>query len=235
MRKRMKVLIFTMVFVMTLGMTGMPLQAKNYPLKRSNITWDLKKKKKVKYKTRYEMLTHGTKSVAKYKVGKVAIKKFKTSISAKYKTVSFTVVFNLPNKFSKKEIDGINEVLSAAGYYGGNMYVAVADYKTGYALASNNKANVKVKFGQFKYSGLKKFLGTHGGSMKFYTKATIKVTVKYPKSYKNACVLAGGYANADPDCKNNDTAFFKGKIPFRKCKSLYSKKYKTINHGMRLK
>jgi len=235
MRKRMKVLIFAMVFVMAFGMTSMPLQAKNYPLKRSNITWDLKKNKKVMYKTGYEMLTHGTTSFTKYKAGKVAIKKFRTGISGKYKTVSFTVVFNLPNKFSKKEIDGIIDVVCAAGYYGGGMYVAVADYKTGYALASNNKANVKVKFGKWKYSGLKRFPGTNTQKLDFYQKASVKVTVKYPKTYKNACVLAGGYAHTDPHCKNNDTAFFKGKIPFRKCKSLYSKKYKTINHGMRLK
>ena len=71
--------------------------------------------------------------------------------------------------------------------------------------------------------------------MEFYKKATIKVSVKYPKTYKNACVLVGGYANADPNCKNNADAFFNGNIPFRKCTSLYSKKYKTINHGMRLK
>ncbi len=236
MKKRIKLLSALIVMSLLLGVAAVPSHAVSPDsLKFGNIKWDLKNKKARKYKTQLIFINSKGKVASHYKTGKVTIKNFKSKNSGSNKVVTFTVAYNLPSSFSKKDIDGYVKAEARGLGIGDYFYVTIADYQTGLSLESNTDPAVKVKISKLKRSGLKKFKGTKGRWYKFYTKASRKVSVTYPRTNKNLCILAGGYPNAVSDDKEfGPEAFYDGQIPFNKS-SIYSKKIKNTSHGMRLK
>lgn len=221
-------------------------------MKNAYVKWDLKKNKTVKYKTAYigysPIMKNGTLTIKDYKI--------KNAKKSGYKQLTFRVDFNRPASFSKKELKEIGGCLNADEWmspFGGNEYVTLVDYETGECLEHKNAYNVTAKFGKWDYSGTKKTFQLSGGSFWIMPKGSIKVTVTYPKSYKNLCIVAGGYSNNDgkyddPEYTkymsitvpgmNSVSDYFKGKKKqkcFAQATPLYSKKYKTVAHAMRVK
>ncbi len=124
--------------------------------------------------------------------------------------------------------------------------MTLVDFKTGECPDCKNKHHVTVKSGEWKYEDEKKYYGSSGNWYSFYKKASITVTVVYPKTYKNLCIAAGGLSMPQdmfwvklPKGEGFSTAsgynssadgFFDGDLTFKRTKSLYStkdKKYAT--------
>lgn len=206
-------------------------------MKKVNIRWDLKKNKTVKYKTTYigfpkDVWKNGTLTIKDYKV--------KNAKKSGYKQLTFRVDFNRPASFSQKELKKIGKGLFEAEWpddIGGNEYVTLVDYETGVCLEHKNTYKVTTKFSKWNYSGTKKtFQVGYGGSIWTMPKGSIKVTVTYPNTYKNLCIVAGGYSQHYSGYASD---YFKGKSWEKSfsqaATSLYSKKYKTVAHAMRVK
>ena len=183
------------------------------------IKWDLKNNKKVT--CQYYV------NPSIYKNGSVTIKDVKTTKGKKNNKVTFTVQWDRPNSLAKTEVARIRDSFTG---YGFGYYYSVVDYQTGECLEGENAYGVKVKAGKWKESNEKTF---SDGSWWFSypTKVTVKVTITYPKTYKDLCVVAGG--QGDPDKANQ---FYDGKITFDKTNGvLYSKSHKNLCHAIRFK
>lgn len=205
-------------------------------MKSLNLKWDLKKNKAVKIKTSWPGagFQDMTATLKNYKVTKAAKKG--------YKKLTFTAVFN--NKFTnptRKQIKAMSDWEGDYNVTWGEMWVAVVDYKTGKCLEAKNDKNVTVKYGQWKFADGKKFKHWSGFTIQAFKKASVKVTVTYPASYRNLCIGVGGdnthfgsnkdlsYDYIQNDCADKEGLFWAGKAPFGKT-SLYNWKltYKDV-------
>lgn len=216
------------------------------------VKWDLKNNKKVTYETAFSGNWH----LQFFKSGKLTLKNYKkTSASKKgYKKVSFDIVFNRPASYTKKQIDYILDdywdELDAGNKnpsLGNNFYVSGVDYETGESLEAKNKHHVTMKFGKWKWTNTKKFLGTGSNWITYSQTAAVHCTVTYPKNYKNLCIVAGGIAISDTIGGRGLGAddFFKGDCTFREAYDMYANKYanefagsvkhRKISHGLRVK
>jgi hypothetical protein len=141
-----------------------------------------------------------------------------------YKKLSFKIVFKLSPKLSKKTVDKMYY------YYHykstdplGKVSVVLADYETGEELKSGEN-DVSISYGKFKSSGTKKYSGSGGREISIAQKKWVKVTVVYPETFENMCILAGG--TSSHSIKTNSLI---------KNTNLYSKKDKLVCHGFRVK
>lgn len=161
-------------------------------MKKVNVSWDLKKNKAVDFIM--DSVTYDSTNIKK---GKVTLKNLKkTSVGDKYKlTMSF--VYDLPVDFSKKEVAGINKLYQEMGIAGPSWFFGVYDYQTGENLEYSNSYKVKVKSGEWKYEYGNKISGSDGSSFQPAKKSTVNVTITYPKTYKDLCIMAGGYRASD--------------------------------------
>lgn len=202
-------------------------------LKNVNISWDLKQNKTVKYRNIYGP------GIAKNDKLTITDYKITNAKKAGYKQLKFTILFDRALNFSKKEQEKI--MFYADGFegwaaLGGDEYYTLVDYETGECLERKNPHHVSVKSSKWKNSGKKKFTLDNGYWFSFYKKASCTVTVTYPKSYKNLCIIAGGQAEQVYEAYNTD--FWDGTNGvkyFAQATSLYSKKYKSVAHAMRVK
>jgi hypothetical protein len=110
--------------------------------------------------------------------------------------------------------------MNSGPYYFNGVY----DYETGVALDEENDYDVTVTYGKWKYS-IRDFEGWLGvnHSIERYLVATSKITVVYPETYDNLCIVSGGYSTITTKSANN---FMKS--------AQYSSKYKLLTHGWRV-
>ena len=263
-----KIIAFLLAVFCVVGMVQVPVKAATKPVMKSvNMKWDLKNNKSVTYKTTfYQMNSKGKKLKNLEKSGKAKLSNYKITKEKDKNKLTFTVEFTYPTNYTKKMVDQINYFWMNGGENaGGTYYIALVDYETGECLSAKNSQGVKVKFDKWKYSKKTK---SYKGSKKYFEfvhslTSSCKVTVTYPKNYKNLCILVGGYSEPmgicsykfpekeeiieeDDDSANagagdmweinsSDDDFWAGKMDFKKADGMYSKTDKMFCHGMRVK
>jgi hypothetical protein len=217
--------------VISIGMLSNPVQAETSgnSLENLNISWNLKNNKAVSFKTVIGKATKNGKSSSDstlVKMGTITMTDYKVTNSENdgYKKLSFKIVFKLSPKLSKKTVDRMYY------YYHykstdpfGKISVVLADYETGKELSSGEN-DVSISYGKFKSSGTRKYSGSGGREIRIAKKTWVKVTVVYPETYENLCILAGGKSSHSK--KTNSLI---------KKTNLYSKKDKLVCHGFRVK
>ena len=202
-------------------------------MKKIGVKFDLKKNKTVKSKEKFAAV--GSKAM------KITVKNYKTTkLKNGKKKTTFTIVYNMSFKPTKKQVHKI----ANAGYEGssfrGNYYFSVVDYSTGLSIANDSdlskELGVTVKYSDWKHSGTKKYKDGDGCWVSYPAKASIKVSITYPADYKGACLGVGAnnylYQEGSSVSKVNQ-AHFDGKRPFGK--TYMYKKGKTNSHWMRIK
>jgi hypothetical protein len=220
-----------LVMAISIGMLSIPVQAETSEnsLENLNISWDLKNDKAVSFKAVIGKAAKNGKSISDstlVKMGTVTMTDYNVTNAEKegYKKLSFKIVFKLSPKLSKKTVDKMYY------YYHykstdplGKVSVVLADYETGEELKSGEN-DVSISYGKFKSSGTKKYSGSGGREISIAQKKWVKVTVVYPETFENMCILAGG--TSSHSIKTNSLI---------KNTNLYSKKDKLVCHGFRVK
>ncbi len=212
--------------------------------------WDLKNNKTVTCTYAYgqyleEGENEGETSITKS--GTITLKNFKKTKGSKKNKVTFTLEYNLPaDKLTQTEIDravafgGYNEAMGSPDIaWGTELYFTAVDYQTGECLEVKNSYNVTVKTGKWKYANTKKYTTSDGtGWFQESQKKSIKVTIAYPKDYKDLCIVAGGSVNRNA----TGSSYFNGQTTFNKEKGglwgsygSLSKPDKAVCHGIRVK
>ena len=197
MRKRTAI-VLALTLILTCFASVLPVDAASKPdMRKANVKWDLRNNKAVKFKTTWSVLgtrTHLVK-MTNYKVRKAKKKG--------YKQCTFNLTVTRRINPTKEQVGQMCELIecyeagkSENGPFGGCFYIAVVDYKTGKCLEGKNSSRVKVKFSDWKYSKTVKKYGYEGNWISYPQKATRKVTITYPKNYKNLAVGFGGYTAA---------------------------------------
>ena len=206
-------------------------------MQKANVKWDLRNNKTLKFKTSWSFLGVKTHTV---KMTKFKVKKAK---KAGYKQCTFTLTFNRSIKPNKVQVTEMDEMFGECGSFGGDFYFTVVDYETGESLEVPNDKGVTVTGSKWKYSGKVTKKGNSGSSIWYKKKATVKVTILYPSTYKNLAIGVGGltvaphYVDTEDDYEvvnPNANAFFEGARPFSEETLLYSKTDKSFAHFMRV-
>lgn len=208
-------------------------------MKTLKLKWDLKKNKTVKSKEAYAGI--GAKSL------KITVKNYKTTTlkNGKKKT-TFTIVYNRTFKPTKKQVHKIvqNAYYGDEGFTGGFGF-AVVDIKTGKELGKKSKLakqlGIKVTSKE-KMSNKKTVEDSDGCYFWYYGKTTYKVTVTYPKGYKDLALGVWGNNYRWPAEWESEaiSRLVKAENKFRAGESAfgatrYYKKGKTNSHWMRIK
>ena len=212
-----KSVAFLVAAVVALGMMGVvpgtapEAHAASKPhMKAIKVKWDLKKNKTVKLKTAWPGFD--------YQDMKITIKNYKVKKAKKkgYKQVSFTVVQTQNFAPTKKMMNAASKFEYVPSTLWGCWNTAVVDYSTGKCLEAKNNKHVTVKYGKVKRTGVKKYTSKSGFWLKIPKRATQKVTITYPASYKGLCFGVFGESDilgGDMLAKN---LFWKGKRAFGK-------------------
>lgn len=219
----MLALMLCMVF--TISATAPVEAAPKADMKKANVKWDLKKNKKVKFKTKWYAVgtkTHTVK-MTNYKVTKAD--------KPGFKKCTFTLTYRLKINPTKAQVNKMGNRYVKHGTFGGSYYWTVNDYKTGRCLAGTNDKGVTVTSTGWKYSKFKKIKGTRGAWISYARKAQTSVTIIYPENYKDLVIGVGGFHTYS----TNVQSFFNGNKAFSKEKKLYHKKDKGYAHFMRVK
>jgi hypothetical protein len=226
-----KIISLMLVMAISIGMMSSPVLAETSEnsLENLNISWDLKNNKAVPFKDVIGKSTKKGKSISDstlIKIGTVTLTDYNVTDADKdgYKKLSFKIVFKLSPKLSKKTVDRMyyyNHYKSTDPL--GNLSVVLTDYETGEELSSV-ESDISISYGKFKSSGTKKYFGSGGREIRIAKKTWVKVTVVYPETYENLCILAGGKSSHSK--KTNSLI---------KKTNLYSKKDKLVCHGFRVK
>lgn len=223
-------------------------------LKKANVKWDLKKNKKIKYKTAWSYIG------AKQNTVKMTNYKVKKAKKKGYKQCTFKLTFTRPDiKMTDSQIEkmellameyNLREFTSENAPFGGGCYYTVVDYKTGKSLEGKNSKKVKVTRSDWKFSNYVKKVSSSDPDtwIRYAKKTTVNVKIVYPKKYKNLAIGVGGYTaapelftesfggGASSGFKTlNLNSYWKGKKAFSKETRLYSKKDKSYAHFMRVK
>lgn len=244
-KRVMGVLLVVALLVGVLPMSRQTVQAATPYMKKLNVKWDLKKNKVVSIQEPYDGL-QGKKGVhddcfsgvGKRKT-KVKMTNYKITNKGNKKKLTFTVNFQLDWTPNKTEVHRMSksDLCWETGSLGGGKYFTLIDYKTGLCLENTKnkkKFNVTVKGGKFKNSNKKWYKDDDGCKIYFYRKSKVKVTVTYPKDYKDLCIVVGGYNVMTGEGYADIMAdFWDGDAPFGKVS--YYKKGKKNSHWMRVK
>ena len=251
---RLAALMLALAVVFTSFAWVMPVNAADTAdMAKANVKWDLKNKKTVKFKTTWSEV-----GVKKHTV-KMTGFKVKKAKKKGYKQCTFTLTFNRDIKPSNKQISKMGAISSMGSIYGGNFWFTVADYQTGECLEVPNDKDVTVK-SKWTYSKYTKKKAKDGSWIRFAKKATAKVTIVYPATYKDLVIGAGGYTCASKLVEAQDAEeyegdvwedfatgkfyeldepvtnlFFRGGDSFSDADYLYSKTDKAFAHFMRIK
>lgn len=158
-------------------------------METAKVKWDLKNGKKYAGAVNYKCI--GTKKMS------MGIKNCKkVLVGDKYK-ITFTYWGKYSNyKLSSWQVDKIiDKARRNPGVYEkyATMYT-VLDYVTGKSLeCKNNEYGVKVKSGKWIYTYYKKNKAKryNGGWVRYPKTCTVKVTITYPKEYKDLCIGIG--------------------------------------------
>lgn len=241
--KRISIVLALAVLLSGFAFT-MPAHAASKPdLKKANVKWDLKNNKTLKFKTKWSVL-----GVRKHTV-KMTNFKVKDAKKKGYKECTFTLTFNRKISPTKKQVNDMYWIdYDGNAGFGGGFYYTVADYKTGKSLEGKNDKKVKVSDSGWKYSNKVIKSSADGFKIDYYKKASVKVKIVYPKTYKNLAIGVGGYNFAPyqfTEYSGTGAAggvktysfkkYFNGKKAFSKETKLYSKKDKLFAHFMRVK
>lgn len=159
---------------------------------------------------------------------KYSITNFKKTKSSKkgYNKITFTfiVTSNDPIKDKSQLHKYVNSRVRPFYYY------AIIDSKTGKCLeTANNKHNVTVKNSGFKHINYPTKYDDDGCSSCFYKSFSTKVTITYPKTYKDLGIVIGTYNYNVADGQLLDDNFWNGSTSFRKTKA-YKKFKKYIRY-----
>lgn len=211
-------------------------------LGKLNLNWDLKNGKSYEVPIRLPVIN-------KKGNGTIQIKNLKKANAKKkgYKKITFIFECHGENiKLSNEEIVDLCQSPAVDVGEISDKYVAIIDYASGMSLDTKNKYQVTVKSSSWKTTYYPKqhsqyYEGEKLGQdwwWRCIKMSKIKVTITYPKSYKNLCigigetVLIQNYMSDFKESKN-DKAFWKGKTSFAKT-DMY-KKWKKYAHFMRIK
>lgn len=198
-------------------------------MKTLKVKWDLKKGRKVAVTSKWA-------GVGKQKATAV-VKSLKTTKAKKagYKKTTVAIEFNQTFKPTKKQVHKMvnNSFFNKYGHFGNNLAYAVVDYKTGKNLEVDETSGVTVKRGDWKYTKQKTYRDNDGCWAYFPAKISVKVTITYPKSYKNLCLGVMGNNKTFDGPTKADEKFWYGKTAFGK--STYYTTGKTNSHWMRIK
>lgn len=189
------------------------------------ITWDLKAKKNITYYTY---------------VGGAGFIKQKAKVTKLSKSASSKpgyIILTLEVSFTRQVSLNANQIKKICSYYNSNNVLLsprccyiVADYKSGKCLMNKNDKGVTVGRASWAYSGEKTYKsGSRSVSIR---NASMRVTIEYPKTYKDMCIGVGGWSTIQES--EADETFWSGTIPFWKSKGKYSTK-KKVSHFMRVK
>ncbi len=224
-KKVIAVILALMITILPLIGVEAEAASKAY-MKTLNVSWDLKPDKAVTFKTKYAGI-----SMPK---GKVTIKNYKIKDAKKegYKKLTFTVVFKKKTDFTPEQVHKMtnSEYCQETGNIGGNVYATLVDYTTGECLECENDYGVTVDFGDWEHLDKEISEDEHGCYVSIYKTVKAKVTVTYPKDYKELCIAVGGMAKLESE---NDDKFYAGKIKFGKTPYI-SKSDKSVTHIMRV-
>lgn len=234
----MKRLTKTIILAVTILMAIAPLQtqASTKPyMEKLNLSWDLEPDKEITFQTKYGIIG--------YRDQTVEIKNYKIEDAKKenYKKLTFTAVYKIDPKMTNNEFqkyfhkgaEKYNGTNDFATRMKGMRFVAIVDYMTGENLEyEHNDKNVTVKNGEWKWNKLKTYKDSHGCWWETNIDSKIKVSVTYPKDYKNLCIVVGGSSKYDEN--PTDEQFWNGNIKFGKT-TYVSSKNKKISHAMLVK
>lgn len=249
-------IVLAMTMILTSFAIVMPVNAASKPdLKKANVKWDLRNNKELKFKTKW--------SIIGVKKHTVKMTNFKITNAKKkgYKKCTFTLTYKLKINPTKKQVREMAALMSEPNIdgeysFGGNYYFTVVDYKTGKSLERKNDKNVKVTSSGWKYSDYHKMTTKDGSWIRYAKKATVNVTIVYPKKYKNLAIGVGGHTDAPSYYSEinsgggdgigvasasgyitnpNANKYWKGKRTFSEEKLLWSKKDSSFAHFMRVK
>lgn len=177
---------------------------------------------------------------------KISGLKIEKASKAGYKKVTFTATWKrLWSPKSKKEIGNIlDENMVWYEQYcdtyfegtlaSGGAWIFFCDYNTGENLeskAAKKKYDLKFKYGKWKETQVKRYVGKDGDWITLPKTTKVKVTATYPEDYDGLC-LGVGCVNTglDPDTMDKWDA---NKLPYQK--TPWFKKNKKNIHFMRLK
>lgn len=207
---------------------AMQVKAASKPyMKGANVKWDLKKNKKITYKTKFAGIGMKKQTV------KMSNYKIKNSKKKGYKELTFTLTFTRKLNMTEKQVHSLvnsNEFKKTSVVMGGEFFTIV-DYNTGKDLVKKNKQKVTVeKTDNWTYSNPKTCRDKDGCYVSL-SNAKVKVKVTYPKNYKGLCVGVGGHTSLKET--KNDKKFWNGTAAFGKT-AYYSKTDKSVAHFMRV-
>lgn len=209
------------LFVTSLTVIPLNVNAKEPYMKEANVRWNLEPDKEVTFKANY--VGYG------YIPIKAKIENFKIEKADEegYKKLTFSAKYKNPKlKLSKKQVDKIVASDGGLGY----MFTLL-DYKTGKSLEYENDFDVKVSNSGWKYSKSNyKYYGHRGAWCSHCKTSKIKITVIYPEDYKDLCI--GVCGSTDPF--NEVSEFLNGEVPFKKS-TFYKKGKKDLSSFMRVK
>lgn len=247
MKRTKRVIGLLLVAVLLTGilpMSRQTVQAAGPYMKKLNVKWDLKKNKVVFIQEPYDGLK-GKKGIhdgcfsgyGKRKT-KVKLTSYKIKNKGNKKKLTFTVNFEMGWTPNKTEIHHMANSDSCweTGLIGGGKYFTLIDYKTGLCLENTKnkkKFNITIKGGKFKGSNKKWYKDDDGCKVYFYRKSKVKVTVTYPKDYKNLCIVVGGLNVTGEGYADIMADFWDGDVPFGKVS--YYKKGRKNSHWIRVK
>lgn len=155
---------------------------------KAKVKWDLKNGKKYAGAVNYKCI--GTKKMS------MGIKKYKkVLVGDKYK-ITFTYWEKFPNvRVSSKKVDQIHYKLgNDPSAMNDSSFFTILDYTTGKSLeCKNNEYGVKVKSGKWinTYYKKNKAKRYNGVWVRYPKTCTAKVTITYPKEYKDLCIGIG--------------------------------------------
>ena len=230
--------ILSAVFAAALLLTAVPAPVKaaeKADMEIANVSWDLKSDQAVTFQSYVAGVG--------YKDYTAQVNSLKVEDAKKegYKKLTFSLVITYPD-FTKKEVHKANHVETDS--LGGEVYYTFADYETGQCLEVENDKDVSCKSTGWKST---KYVEVYhawettpdGGErdcMLEYAKIhrVKKVTVVYPETYKNLCLIVGGHDKSIITNPVKDDAFWSGEGKFSKS-SLCNAKNNKVAHAIRIK
>ena len=174
---------------------------------------------------------------AKSAVDKVKVSKLKTvKVGKGMKKTTLTMTFTKKD-LSSSQIKGVLRAFhkgADSDVVFGDHYYALVDYNTGMSLEDpSNAFGVKVKVLKDKTKTTKKYRDYDGCWFYVVNKWTVKLSVKYPASYKGLCLGAIGSSASIASASAGTSEFFDGYRTIYRTK-LYTKDRKNA-HFMRIK
>ena len=222
----MKKFISTILIIILVTLS-IPIQvnaANVADLQKAKITWDIKSNKEFKFQTYCAGV--GYKSI------KTRVKNLKITDADKkgYNKLTFSIEMDAHDfigQFSDDEFQKMYDYCNRKKLDTDcRYYYTLVDYQTGKCLEQKNDKNVTCKLKYFDY--------VYTEDMELKKIIVEKVTVIYPKNYKNLCLLVGGMTKKGLDHPKTDSKYDNGKKAFSKT-SMYDKKNKKVSHGIRIR